>query len=250
MVSSVQLEMSSTLALANIGAVVRLATEAAPTKAEAEANAGYVSLNITTNSTRKFSISQHYGSNFGDGGLTLADVLAPETQYKLYLFFEANTVNPIEGTTLTDDVPTLSFTTVALPLPGDTVWDDAWTNGQFVGGPADWAYSENQKGVFVAYTKVNTSLASFTLTSRTIDNATLRTLGTSSLGLVAAGTGLLFGFSKLGSSYPGYPDADNYHYIISTGDTTKVSGKTIQGEIFNGSTTFKLRVPLTRYGSP
>ncbi|WGK68188.1 hypothetical protein P0082_06795 [Candidatus Haliotispira prima] len=248
-ISSVQLEMSSSFAINTIGAVIRLATEAAPTKAEAEAKAGYVSLAITANSPRKFSISQHYTTNFADG-LTIADVLTPNTQYKLYLFFEPNAIpseTTVEGASLNNEVIALPFTTASLPPAGDPAWDNAWTGNQFVGSLAEWGYSENQKGVFVAYTQVNTSLASFTFTNRRADDTRLETLGTFALSLANPGVGFLFDLSKLSGSYP---DGDNYYTVISADDTTKLSGKIFQVEVFNGSATFKLRVPLTRYSSP
>ncbi|WGK68814.1 hypothetical protein P0082_10045 [Candidatus Haliotispira prima] len=248
-VSAAQLEMSSSFAISTIGAVIRLATEAAPTKTEAEANAGYVSLGITAGSPRKFSISQHYGSDFTDG-LTLTDVLTADSQYKLYLFFETGTIPSetiVEGATLNNDVIALPFTTATLPPAGDAVWNNAWTNEQFVGSLPEWGYSENQKGVFVVYTKINFSAFTLTLSSQTADNTKLQTLGTFSLNLVDPGIGVFWGFSKLGSSYP---DVDNYYTIISADDTRKVSGKTIQGEIFSGFATFKATAPLTRYSSP
>ncbi|WGK68186.1 hypothetical protein P0082_06785 [Candidatus Haliotispira prima] len=249
MISSVQLEMSSSFAINTIAAVIRLAAEAAPTKAEAEASAGYVSLAITAGSPRKFSISQHYSTNFADG-LTIADVLASNTQYKLYLFFEPNAIpseTTVEGVSLNNNVIALPFTTATLPPAGDAVWDNAWTNKQFVGSPAEWGYSENQKGVFVAYTKISTSLASFTFTNRRADDTKLQPLGTFGLGLTDPAPGVLFDLLKLGGSYP---DGDNYYTVISADDTAKLSGKAFQTEVFNGSATFKLRVPLTRYSSP
>ncbi|WGK68192.1 hypothetical protein P0082_06815 [Candidatus Haliotispira prima] len=248
-ISSVQLNMDSNFAINTIGAVIRLATEAAPTKAEAETSAGYVSLAITAGSPRKFSISQHYTTNFADG-LTIADVLTPNTQYKLYLFFEPNAIpfeTTVEGASLNNDVIALPFTTTTLPLAGDAAWDNAWTNEQFVGSLAEWGYSENQKRVFVAYTKINLTFTSVTWTSRTADDTKLQTLGNHSLGLTDPGVGFLFDLSKLGGSYP---DGENYYTVISADNTKKLSGETFQVEIFNGSATFKLRVPLTRYSSP
>ncbi|WGK69502.1 hypothetical protein P0082_01180 [Candidatus Haliotispira prima] len=249
-VSSVQLEMSSTLAIANIGAVVRLATEAAPTKAEAEANAGYVSLAIMADSPRKFSISQHYTTNFTDG-LTLADVLVPNNQYKLYLFFEANAISSettIEGATLANNTAVLPFTTATLPAAGDAVWNSAWTNNQFVGSLPEWGYSENQKGVFVVYTKINfSSFTGIALSGRTVSDTPSVFIGTFSVGNAISDGGFLFNLSKLGGSYP---DGDNYYYIISADKTGKMSGKALQLEITASPVIVKLKVPLTRYSSP
>ncbi|WGK68763.1 hypothetical protein P0082_09775 [Candidatus Haliotispira prima] len=249
MVSSVQLEMSSSLALANIGAVIRLAAEAAPTKTEAEANAGYVSLAITAGSPTKFSISQHYGSDFANG-LTLVDVLAPNTQYKLYLFFEPNAVSSestVEGATLANNMVVLPFTTTVLPPAGEAVWDNAWTNKQFVGSLTEWGYSQNQKGIFVAYTKVNTFIVTLTVTNRKADNTVLQSFGSLALGLASPGTGFLFELSELGGSYP---DPDEYYYVIGADDTKTLSGEAFQLEIDNGSKETLFRVPLTRYSSP
>ncbi|WGK69529.1 hypothetical protein P0082_01325 [Candidatus Haliotispira prima] len=254
-VSSLQLEMSSSFAITTIGAVIRLASEAAPTKAQAEANAGYVSLNITAGGTRKFSISQHYGSDFTDD-LTLADVLTANTDYKLYLFFEANAISSettVEGATINNDIAALPFTTAALPASGDVAWNSAWTNEQFVGSLAEWGYSENQKGIFVVYTKVNITFSSFDLVSRKENNSLIESivqnLGVLSIGAVVAVSGFLFNISKLGGSYP---DSDQYYYVISADDTTKIIGKLFQLQVTgsDGLTTKIPIAPLTRYGSP
>ncbi|WGK69481.1 hypothetical protein P0082_01075 [Candidatus Haliotispira prima] len=250
-VSSLQLEMSSSVALTNIGAVIRLASEAAPTKTQAEASAGYVSLEITANSPRKFSISQHYGSDFTDG-LTLADVLTANTDYKLYLFFETNAISSettVEGATINNDVAALPFTTAALPAAGDTAWNSAWTNEQFVGSLAEWGYSENQKGVFVTYIKVNLSFTSITLKTRTADNTLSQTIGLLSFGNIALLSDILFNMSKLDSRYP---NGDNYYYVIASDSTTKILGKTFQLDIPHptSSIIFRPTVPLTRYSSP
>ncbi|WGK69270.1 hypothetical protein P0082_00030 [Candidatus Haliotispira prima] len=244
MVSSVQLEMSSTLAIAKIGAVIRLATEAAPTKAQAEANAGYVSLEITAGGTRKFSISQHYGSDFEDG-FTLADVLAANTDYKLYLFFEANnTVNPIEGVTLTNNVASLPFTTATLSPAGDAVWARSLAGEQFVGSLPEWSYSENQKGVFVVYAQVLHNFQSATFTIRSADNVRLYTFGTFAVGSFSSNPLSLSDFSKLGA---GYPDAENYYYIIGAEKDDKLSGKMFIFENVSDLQSRQIQVPLNRY---
>ncbi|WGK69492.1 hypothetical protein P0082_01130 [Candidatus Haliotispira prima] len=248
-VSSVQLEMSSIVTIAKIGAVIRLAAEVTPTKAEAETNAGYVNLEITAGGPRKFSISQHYGSDFTDG-LTPADVLTANTQYKLYLFFDPNAVSLIEGATLTDGVAALSFTTATLPAAGDAVWARSLTGEQFVGSLAEWSYSENQKGVFVAYAQMinGFDIGTVALTTRSADHIFLKqTLGTVSIGSPSSDPRFLFGFSKLGGSYP---DGDNYHYIIGAEKQERISGKAFQLETVTiDFQNIKHRVPLNRYGS-
>ncbi|WGK69508.1 hypothetical protein P0082_01210 [Candidatus Haliotispira prima] len=247
--SSVQLEMSSSLGITAIGAVVRLAAEAAPTKAEAEANAGYVSLAIAADSPHKFSISQHYGTNFTDG-LTLADVLAPNTQYQLYLFFEPNTISSettVEGAMLANDTVILPFTTATLPAAGDAVWNSTWTNNQFVGSLPEWAYSENQKGVFVVYIKVNLTFTSIALNLTDSTGNILTSPGSLGFGTINIVPGFLFNISKLGGSYP---DGDNYYYVIGADDTAKILGNFLSLEAANLGTSVKFRVPLTRYSSP
>ncbi|WGK69509.1 hypothetical protein P0082_01215 [Candidatus Haliotispira prima] len=242
-VSSVQLEMSSTLAITNIGAVIRLAAEAAPTKAEAEAREGYVSLEITAGSPCKFSISQHYGTNFTDG-FTLADVLTANTQYKLYLFFDPNAINSIEGATLANGVATLSFTTATLPAAGDPVWARSLAEIQFVGSLPEWSYSQNQKGVFVVYAQLSNPLNSLTLTNVNADNIILHSIGTFSIGLATPGPLFLFGFAKLGGNYP---DTGAYYYVIGADKTGQFSGKDFDLETANFSKIIHHRVPLNRY---
>ncbi|WGK70278.1 hypothetical protein P0082_05305 [Candidatus Haliotispira prima] len=156
MASSLQLEISSNVELANIGAVVRLAAEAAPTKTEAQASAGHVSVSIPADGTRKISISQHYTTNFDDG-LTLADVFAPNTAYKLYLYFPAElitTTAKITGLNITDDMAIVSFATAALPAEGDPKWLNS--NGSKCVASLDSLYfMQEQTGVAVCYDYTN-----------------------------------------------------------------------------------------------
>ncbi|WGK68071.1 hypothetical protein P0082_06200 [Candidatus Haliotispira prima] len=152
--SSVELEVNSIPAVTDVGGVIRLATEDVPTKAEAQVSKGYVSLSIDAGSTRKFSISQHYGSNFEDGGFTLADVLAPNRAYKLYLYMPTaidlgQTV--IKGGEIKENRVEISFTTASLPLAGDTVWSEKFTAREFTASLNEYHFMESQAGVIVAY---------------------------------------------------------------------------------------------------
>ncbi|WGK68701.1 hypothetical protein P0082_09450 [Candidatus Haliotispira prima] len=156
MASSLQLEISSNVELANIGAVVRLATETAPTKAEALASKGHVSVSIPADITRKISISQHYATNFDDG-LTLADVLAPNTAYKLYLYFPAElitTTAEITGLNVTDDMAAVPFTTAILPAEGDAKWLNSNGNS-YVASLDNLYFMQEQTGVAVFYFYTN-----------------------------------------------------------------------------------------------
>ncbi|WGK68301.1 hypothetical protein P0082_07375 [Candidatus Haliotispira prima] len=152
--SSVQFEVTGVPAVTDMGAVIRLAAEAAPTKTEAQASKGYVSLSIEAGSTRKFSISQHYGSDFTDGGFTLADVLTPNTKYKLYLYIPS-AIDPgqteIKGGTIKGDTVEISFTTASLPPAGDAVWSEKFASKESVASLNEYHFMENQTGVFVAY---------------------------------------------------------------------------------------------------
>ncbi|WGK69507.1 hypothetical protein P0082_01205 [Candidatus Haliotispira prima] len=156
MASSVQLEMSSNVELANIGAVIRLATEAEPAEAEAQASAGHVSLSIPAGITRKISISQHYGSVFSDG-LTLDDVLVPNTAYKLYLYFPADritTTAELTGLSIANDRAVVPFTTAMLPAEGDAEWLNS-NGSKYVASLDTLYFMQEQKGVVVGYFYVN-----------------------------------------------------------------------------------------------
>ncbi|WGK69723.1 hypothetical protein P0082_02345 [Candidatus Haliotispira prima] len=153
MASSVQFEVTSVPAVTDVGAVIRLAGESAPTQAEAQASKGYVSLSIEAGSTRKFSISQHYGSNFPDG-FTLADVLTPNVQYKLYLYMPSAIdlgQTKIQGGVIQEDRVEISFTTASLPTVGDTVWSEKFAAKEYVASLNEYHFMENQTGVIVLY---------------------------------------------------------------------------------------------------
>ncbi|WGK69376.1 hypothetical protein P0082_00535 [Candidatus Haliotispira prima] len=153
MASSVELEVSSIPAVTDVGAVIRLAAEAVPTKAEAQASKGYVSLSIEADSTRKFSISQHYGSNFEDG-FSLVDVLSPNTSYKLYLFMPSAIdlgQTKIKGGKIQGDSVEISFTTASLPAEGDVIWGEKFAAKEHVTSLGQYHFMENQTGVIVLY---------------------------------------------------------------------------------------------------
>ncbi|WGK69725.1 hypothetical protein P0082_02355 [Candidatus Haliotispira prima] len=152
--SSVQLEVTGVPAITDAGGVIRLATESAPTKTEAQVSKGYVRLSIEAGSTRKFSISQHYGSNFVDGGFTLADVLAPNTKYKLYLYMPSVIdlgQTEIKGGAIQGDRVEISFTTASLPAAGDAVWSEKFAAKEYVASLNEYHFMENQTGVIVLY---------------------------------------------------------------------------------------------------
>ncbi|WGK69139.1 hypothetical protein P0082_11750 [Candidatus Haliotispira prima] len=249
MASSLQLELSSNVELANIGAVVRLATEAAPTKAEAQASKGHLSVRIPADATRKISISQHYGSIFSDG-LTIADVLTPNTAYKLYLYFPAEistTTAEITGLSITNDIAVVSFTTAMLPAAGHAVWGTARANKQFVASLSEWGYSENQKGVFIAYIQLPNPFNGTTFSTRiSLDNrlVTSTTIGSFAIGLVESNSQFLFNMLKLGGSYP---DTDNYYYVIAADNTEILPGKFFDLETTTPSATLISNASLTRY---
>ncbi|WGK69936.1 hypothetical protein P0082_03495 [Candidatus Haliotispira prima] len=152
--SSVQLEVSSIPAITDVGTVIRPAAEAVPTKTEALASKGYVNLSIDADSMRKFSISQHYDSNFEDDGFTLADVLAPNTNYKLYLYMPSNIdlgKTNIKGGVIKENRVEISFTTASLPAAGAAVWSEKFAAKEYVASLNEYHFMESQTGVFIAY---------------------------------------------------------------------------------------------------
>ncbi|WGK68231.1 hypothetical protein P0082_07010 [Candidatus Haliotispira prima] len=209
--SSLQLEMSSNFAITKIGAVIRLAAEAAPTKAETEASAGYVSLDITAGGTRKFSISQHYESDFTDG-LTPADVLIPNTAYKLYLFTPS--AIDLEQTTITGgaikgDTVKISFTTASLPAAGDAVWSEKWTDRQYVASLNEYHFMQEQTGLQVSYFKLPITLLFLEVSRQpNKDSPTFTTMGTYNNGSVTPGGSFYFDYGSI----PGY--TSDYAYFI------------------------------------
>ncbi|WGK69151.1 hypothetical protein P0082_11815 [Candidatus Haliotispira prima] len=191
--SSLQLELSSNVELANIGAVIRLATEAAPTETEALASKGHVSISIPADATRKISISQHYLTNFDDG-LTIADVLAPNTAYKLYLYFPAEritTTAEITGLSITNDRALVSFTTAALPAEGDAAWGNG-NGSNYVASLDNLYFMEEQTGVVVCYFYINftTLLSEFSIKNGS--DGTYDNIGTYARNIATPGPGFHF----------------------------------------------------------
>ncbi|WGK68230.1 hypothetical protein P0082_07005 [Candidatus Haliotispira prima] len=247
MASSLQLEMSSNFAITKIGAVIRLAAETAPTKTEAEASAGYVSLEITAGGTRKFSISQHYSSDFTDG-LTLADVLTPNTAYKLYLFTPS--AIDLEQTTITGgaikgDTVEISFTTTSLPTAGDAVWSQKWTDRQFVASLNEYHFMQEQTGLQVSYFKLPITLL-FLEVSRQLnkDSTTYTTMATYNITgrLISTPNGSFY-FDY--GSIPGY--TSDYAYFIVADKLSGIRNKTQTTftDNFGNNTVFLISV--TRY---
>ncbi|WGK69269.1 hypothetical protein P0082_00025 [Candidatus Haliotispira prima] len=219
MASSLQLEISSNVELVNIGAVARLASEAAPTKAGTEASAGYVSLGITAGSPRKFSISQHYGSDFTDGGFTLADVLAPNTKYKLYLYMPSAidlAQTSIKGGEIKEDRVEISFTTASLPLAGDTVWSEKWTAKEYVASLNEYHFMESQTGVIVAYFQIPFSLLLYEVLMQ-VSNGTFDAIGNYSSGRLEPSLRFYFNYGVI----TGYTTGYNYVILADKQDKLK-----------------------------
>ncbi|WGK68820.1 hypothetical protein P0082_10075 [Candidatus Haliotispira prima] len=243
-VSSLELEVSSSIAITKVGAVIRLAGEAAPTKAEAEASAGYVSLAIAAGSPIKFSISQHYGSDFTDG-LTLADVLTVNTPYKLYLFFEPDAISletTIEGATLTNDIATISFTTATLPPAGDAKWLS--DNGKCVPGLDALYFMPEQKGVVVCYFYLK-FIPVFFEASVQSNSGTYNNLGIYVPNTVEPAAAFNFTYGSI----PGYTSDSTNHYSYWMGaDKSSILQNTTQ-YVFSdkGGHNFLFSIPVTRH---
>ncbi|WGK68394.1 hypothetical protein P0082_11840 [Candidatus Haliotispira prima] len=247
MASSLELEISSNVELVNIGAVIRLATEAAPTKAEAQASAGHVGLAIPANSPRKFSISQHYGSDFTNG-LTLADVLAPNTAYKLYLYFPAGritTTAEITGLNVIDDMAVVPFSTAVLPAEGDAKWLSS--NGSASVASLDSFYfMEEQTGIAVCYFYTNFVPFIVEWSVKPSDDLPLiHNLATYTSGAVGLGGKFNFAYGSI-SGYTS-DSLNNYVYWIG-GDKTESLTNQIQITITdNRGKNTAHTVPVTRY---
>ncbi|WGK68746.1 hypothetical protein P0082_09685 [Candidatus Haliotispira prima] len=247
MASSLQLEISSNVELANIAAVVRLATEAAPTKAEAEASPGYVSLTIPPDATRKFSISQHYTTNFTDG-LTIADVLTPNTAYKLYLYFPTGritTTAELTGLSITNDRAVVPFTTAILPAEGDAKWLNS--NGSKCVESLDSLYfMQEQTGVVICYYYTNhTPLISVFSAQDSVDTSTLHNIGRYDGGMAAAAAAFHFGYGSI-SGYTSNA-SNRYTYWIGADKVTSLQ-TVIRLAITDGiGRTTSLSIPVTRY---
>ncbi|WGK70228.1 hypothetical protein P0082_05040 [Candidatus Haliotispira prima] len=244
MASYLQLEVTSNVEIANIGAVVRLAAEAAPTEAEALASRGHVSVNIPAGVTRKISISQHYSTNFADG-LTLADVLAPNTAYKLYLYFPAGritTTAELTGLSITDDMAVVPFTTAALPAEGDAKWLSG--NAKCVASPDTYYFMQEQTGVAVCYFYTNFSPSVSELSTQTNNEGQYQNIGTYTPGNVEISAnfhytyGLISGYTSNSTNHYDYWVGADKNAIIQKIRHTILDGRGIPTTVF---------LPVTRH---
>ncbi|WGK68229.1 hypothetical protein P0082_07000 [Candidatus Haliotispira prima] len=249
MASSLQLEMSSNFTITKIGAVIRLAAETAPTKTEAEASAGYVSLEITAGGTRKFSISQHYSSDFTDG-LTLTDVLTPNTAYKLHLFTPS--VIDLEQTTITGgkiagDTVEISFTTANLPTAGDAVWNEKWTDRQYVASLNEYHFMQEQTGLQVSYFKLPITLLFIDVSHQPNKDSpnffdTMGTYNNSGSGLISTPNGNFY-FDY--GSISGY--TSDYAYFIVADKLSGMNNQTQTAFTSNVGINTVFLISVTRY---
>ncbi|WGK68465.1 hypothetical protein P0082_08230 [Candidatus Haliotispira prima] len=245
--SSLQLEISSNVKLPNIRAVVRLAAEAAPTKAEALASKGHVSVSIPADVTRKISISQHYTTNLDDG-LTLADVLAPNTAYKLYLYFPAElitTTAEITGLNVTDDMAAVPFTTAALPAEGDAKWLNSNGNS-YVASLDNLYFMQEQTGVavFYFYTNFIPVISQF---STQDEDGTFNSIGSYYGNTVDPSTSFHFAYGSIAGYISN--STNRYNYWIGA-DKVRIIENTTRQVLNHGPTGIDVGVvfiPVTRH---
>ncbi|WGK68466.1 hypothetical protein P0082_08235 [Candidatus Haliotispira prima] len=245
--SSLQLEISSNVELPNIRAVVRLAAEAAPTKAEALASKGHVSVRIPADVTRKISISQHYTTNLDDG-LTFADVLAPNTAYKLYLYFPAElitTTAEITGLNVTNDMAAVPFTTAALPAEGDAKWLNSNGNS-YVASLDNLYFMQEQTGiaVFYFYTNFAPLISEFSIQD---ENGTFNGIGIYAGNIVTPDSNFHFAYGSI-SGYISN-STNRYNYWIGA-DKVKIIKNSTRHTLTDGPTGIDLGVvfiPVTRH---
>ncbi|WGK70227.1 hypothetical protein P0082_05035 [Candidatus Haliotispira prima] len=245
MASSLQLEMTSNVELANIGAVVRLAAEAAPTGAEALVSKGHVSVSIPAGVTRKISISQHYSTNFTDG-LTLADVLAPNTAYKLYLYFPAGritTTAELTGLSITDDRAVVPFTTAALPAEGDTKWLSS-NGSECVASLDAYYFMQEQTGVAVCYFYVNFS-PSVTELSTKINDRVFGNIGTYAGNLAAPSANFHYTYGFI-SGYTSNA-TNHYDYLVGADKVATIQTTLSHTILDNRGRPTTFIIPVTRH---
>ncbi|WGK68040.1 hypothetical protein P0082_06035 [Candidatus Haliotispira prima] len=244
MASSVQLEVTGIPAITDAGSIIRLAAEAVPTKAEAQASPGYVSLSIEAGSTRKFSISQHYTTNLGDG-LTLADVLTPNTKYKLYLFMPAAIdlgQTTIAGGEIAEDRVEISFTTASLPPAGDAVWNEEWTARKYVASLNEYHFMQAQTGITVSYFQTPFTLILHEASVEVSDSSTFDTVGTYTPSGGAAPAAL---FNYNYGTITGYTSDYNYFIDADKLSIIEVRLQSAHTSFFGNTSTFF--APISRY---
>ncbi|WGK69337.1 hypothetical protein P0082_00330 [Candidatus Haliotispira prima] len=251
--SSLQLEVTSVPAITDVGAVIRSATEAAPTQAEALASMGYVRLSIGAGSTRKFSISQHYGSNFADGGFTLDDVLTPNTQYKLYLYMPLTIdlgQTEIKGGEIQGDRVEISFITASLPAAEDAVWSEKWVAKEYVASLNEYHFMESQTGVIVAYFQspympfsqdysINNVGESF-LTAKAIGRYNGSSMIITPLGNFYFNNGLVTG-------YPSTATSQTFYMIAADNGTSVLRGLLRNSVTPSRGSDYRADIPISRY---
>ncbi|WGK68287.1 hypothetical protein P0082_07305 [Candidatus Haliotispira prima] len=241
--------MTGVPAVTDLGAVIRLAAEAAPTQTEAQASKGYVSLSIEASSTRKFSISQHYRSDFTDDGFTLADVLTPNTKYKLYLYMPSAidlTQTGIKGGAIKGDTVEISFTTASLPAAGDTVWSEKWTAKEYVASLNEYHFMENQTGIIVLYFE-SPYIPFFHEITIDVDG-TIQPVGRYT-GSSMTATPLYNFYFNYGSvaGYPSTATSHTFHMIMADNGTSVLQNRLKTSSIPSGGPSYDLLIPISRY---
>ncbi|WGK68697.1 hypothetical protein P0082_09430 [Candidatus Haliotispira prima] len=90
-----------------VSVIVRLADEPAPVWADIKDKVGLLTRNIVANTPKRIFTAKHYGTNdslkTNIGAMSAADILQPETAYKVYIFSDKSVIE------------TLPFTTAAIP---------------------------------------------------------------------------------------------------------------------------------------
>ncbi|WGK69377.1 hypothetical protein P0082_00540 [Candidatus Haliotispira prima] len=250
--SSVELEVSSIPAVTDVGAVIRLAEGAVPTKAEARASKGYVSLGIEADSTRKFSISQHYGSNFEDG-FTLADVLSPNTSYKLYLFMpsviDLGQIK-IKGGKIEGDRVEISFTTASLPADGDVLWGEKFAAKEHVTSLGQYHFMESQTGVIVLYFQSPYRPFSHDLTIEVEgeSSSSFQAVGRySGSGMTVAPLTNFYFNTGLVAGYPSTTTSQTFYMIAADNGTSILRGLLKSSTTPPAGTSYNVTNPISRY---
>ncbi|WGK70276.1 hypothetical protein P0082_05295 [Candidatus Haliotispira prima] len=244
MASSLQLEINSSAKIDSIDAVICLATDTAPTQAEAAASNGYVNFSAPAGTARKISISRHCTGDFSNG-LTVADVLTPATDYKLYLYFPDIASNTeFTGLSISNNMAEVSFTTAALPAEGDAQWLNNIGN-QCIASLDAYYFMAEQTGTAVCYFYLNFHPPFIDISAKNSGKVTYGNIGTYAANMGAPSASFHFAYGLI----PGYTSNTTKHYAYWIGaDKTKSIENQIRSSITDhGGDSTLFYIPVTRH---
>ncbi|WGK69486.1 hypothetical protein P0082_01100 [Candidatus Haliotispira prima] len=132
-----------------VSAIVRLADEPVPVWADIENKVGLLTRNIVAGTPKRIFTAKHYGTNdnlkTNIGAMSAADILQPETAYKVYIFSDKSLIE------------TLPFTTAAIPpaneFPSRSTESDLKLAPNVLPFNAEITDETDKKGLYEVYGK-------------------------------------------------------------------------------------------------